>query len=103
MGRLPRLISDGLIYHAINRGNNRAAIFLDARDFLTFLDALQQTKERYPWLHRPLSSKELEAVRRSLTSGGPYGAERWVQGRAKALGLTLTPRPRGLPRKEATK
>jgi len=231
MGRLPRLVSDGLIYHAINRGNNRAAVFLDARDFLTFLDALRQTKERYPfrlfgycllnnhfhlllqpgegqsisrilqsltvahtwhyhrrylgsghvwqgrfkspiiqdddhlltvlryvegnplrahlvndlaaypwssyivhglgkkedlvdevpgwqelgktqerrqaywrkWLHMPLSSNELDAVRRSIRSGRPYGVDRWVQRSAEAMGLTLTTRPRGRPRKEAQK
>jgi REP-associated tyrosine transposase len=227
MARLPRLIADGLIYHALNRGNNRAAVFLDARDFLTFLLALRQTKERYPfrlfgyclmgnhfhlllqpeerqsisrilqsltvahtwhyhrryhgsghvwqgrfkspiiqddehlltvlryvegnalranmvadlaaypwssyivhglgkrqelvdelpgwqglgkteterqaywrtWLHTPLSGRELEGVRRAITSGRPFGAEGWVEGTAKAVGLNLMVRPRGRPRK----
>ena len=26
MGRLPRPVADGLLYHALNRGNNRAAV-----------------------------------------------------------------------------
>ena len=29
MGRLPRTIEDGLVYHALNRGNNRADVFGD--------------------------------------------------------------------------
>jgi putative transposase len=49
MGRLPRLIEDGLIYHAINRGNNRANVFADDADHLGFLAALARTKERYPF------------------------------------------------------
>ena len=231
MARLPRPIADGLIYHALNRGNNRATVFLDARDFLTFLVALRQTKERYPlrlfgyclmgkhfhlllqpkegqsisrilqslsvahtwhyhrryhgsghvwqgrfkspviqddehllrvlryvegnplrakmvadlaaypwssyivhglgkshglvdelpgwpglgktederqaywrtWLHMPLSGRELQAVRRSITSGRPYGEEGWVETMAKRIGLNLTLRPRGRPRKVANK
>jgi putative transposase len=43
------LIEDGLIYHAINRGNNRANVFADDADHLAFLGALARTKERYPF------------------------------------------------------
>src|SRR5260370_992539 len=49
MGRQPRLIADGLVYHALNRGNNRNVIFSGADDFKAFLDALAQTRERYPF------------------------------------------------------
>ena len=49
MGRLPRLVADGLIYHALNRGNNRQAVFSRQADFTAFLDALAQTQERYPF------------------------------------------------------
>jgi putative transposase len=49
MGRLPRLIEDGLIYHAINRGNNRSNVFADDADHLAFLGALAKTKVRYPF------------------------------------------------------
>lgn len=48
MGRLPRAIDDGLIYHALNRGNNRAAVFADDDDHLAFLQALATTRQRYP-------------------------------------------------------
>ena len=37
MGRLPRPIEDNLVYHALNRGNNRADIFGDPEDRVAFL------------------------------------------------------------------
>jgi len=49
MGRLPRAIDDGLVYHALNRVNNRAAVFGDDDDHLAFLQALAATKQRYPF------------------------------------------------------
>src|SRR5262245_34999113 len=49
MPRLPRLIDDGLVYHALNRGNNRQAVFRRNADFEHFLAALQKTRERYPF------------------------------------------------------
>ena len=30
MGRQPRLVADGSVYHALNRGNNRAAVFSES-------------------------------------------------------------------------
>src|SRR5271154_3456165 len=49
MGRPLRPVADGLIYHAINRGNNRDRVFYDAGDFRAFLRALAQTQLRYPF------------------------------------------------------
>src|SRR5580704_2011728 len=49
MPRPPRAVDDGLIYHAINRGNNRAAVFHEARDYLLFLQSLAKTQQRYPF------------------------------------------------------
>jgi putative transposase len=49
MGRLPRLIGDGLVYHALNRGNNRARVFFHDADYQQFLEAVAKTKERYPF------------------------------------------------------
>lgn len=44
-----RPIDDGLIYHVINRGNNRHAVFLGEGDYLAFLKALADLKERKPF------------------------------------------------------
>ena len=49
MGRPLRLIDDGLVYHALNRGNNRQVVFFEPADFRRFLDAIRQTKQRYPF------------------------------------------------------
>lgn len=231
MPRLPRPVADGLVYHALNRGNNRAAIFHVPADFLAFLDALAQTRRGYPfalygyclmtnhfhlllapatgqsisrilqsltvahtwhyhkqrggvghvwqgrfkspliqdddhaltvlryieanplragmvadagdyrwssyawhglgrpdpllsalpsweqlgrtevvrqtawrrWVGTPLTERELAAVRRSVVSGRPYGASSWVERVAATVGMRLTSRPRGRPRKEAKK
>jgi putative transposase len=55
------------------------------------------------WVNRPLTEKELEAVRRSLQRGQPYGSAVWVKRAAGRLGLESTLRPRGRPRKDAKK
>jgi len=49
MPRPPRPVADGLLYHALNRGNDRAAVFFGAADYLAFLQALGQTQQRYPF------------------------------------------------------
>jgi len=43
---------------------------------------------------------ELDAMRRSVRCGGPFGDEVWQQSTAKQLGLEFTLRPRGRPRKK---
>jgi putative transposase len=48
MARQPRPIADGLVYHALTRRNNRAAVFFCPDDYLAFLHALGQTQLRYP-------------------------------------------------------
>lgn len=227
MPRQPRPIANGLVYHALNRGNNRADVFFCPDDFRQFLRALAQTQQRYPFrlygyclmtnhfhlllapesgqsvsrilqsltvahtwhyhkaggssghvwqgrfkspvvqsdehaltvlryaeanplragmvrdladypwssygyhglgrpdalvselpgwevlgrdtaarqarwrrlVHEPLAEAELAAVRKSVTSGRPYGAAAWVEATAAVLGLRLSQRPRGRPRK----
>ena len=50
MGRLPRPTDDGLIFHALNRGNNGGDVFSDDDDRSDqFLESLGKTKERYPF------------------------------------------------------
>jgi putative transposase len=50
-------------------------------------------------VNRPQSEAEIEAVRRSISRGTPFGAESWVKIAVKRLGLEATIRPRGRPRK----
>ena len=49
MPRCFGLVAEGLIYHEINRGNNRQAVFRKAADFQAFLDALSDLQERKPF------------------------------------------------------
>jgi putative transposase len=49
MGRLPRATDDGLVYHAMNRGNNRADVFAGDGDHEAFLESLRVAQGRYPF------------------------------------------------------
>jgi putative transposase len=74
-------VADGLVYHAINRGNNRDRVFADAGDFRAFLRALGQTQLRYPFalfgytlmnnhfhlLLRPDDGQSISRILQSLT------------------------------------
>src|SRR6266536_1278953 len=77
MGRQPRPVADGLLYHA----NNRAAVFCGAEDFRSFLHSLAQTQTHYPFrlfgyclmtnhfhlLLAPAAGQSLSRVLQSLT------------------------------------
>lgn len=47
MGREKRINQPGFIYHVINRGNNRQAVFFDEEDFLKYLGLLYRFKKKY--------------------------------------------------------
>ena len=49
MPRPLRPIDDGLIYHVINRGNNRQPVFRKPGDFQAFVDAMADLKARKPF------------------------------------------------------
>ncbi len=49
MGRTLRPHDDGLLYHAINRGNDRQVVFADDEDHHAFLHSLARTQLRYPF------------------------------------------------------
>ena len=49
MGRLARATDDGLVYHAMNRGNNRTDVFAGDGDHEAFLESLRVAKGRYPF------------------------------------------------------
>ena len=51
------------------------------------------------FVNQPETEAELEAFRRSVVRGTPFGEARWQQDAAKTLGLGSTLRGRGRPRK----
>ena len=46
------------------------------------------------------TKNEVEALRRSVVRGTPFGSLAWMQRTARRLGLESTLRPRGRPRKK---
>ncbi|NUQ63226.1 MAG: transposase [Pirellulales bacterium] len=55
------------------------------------------------WVNQPQTEAELAALRTCRDRGAPYGSEHWQKLIARRLGLESTLRPRGRPRKAATK
>jgi putative transposase len=51
-------------------------------------------------VNEPQTEAELEALRRCVQRGQPYGEEAWAKRVARRLGLESTLRPRGRPRKQ---
>jgi len=47
MARKPRVHFPTALYHVIARGNRRQAIFLDERDFRTYLSYLSEYKSKH--------------------------------------------------------
>jgi putative transposase len=52
------------------------------------------------WVNQAMTVGELEALRRSVQRGTPFGNSAWVETTAKRLGLEFTLRPRGRPRRQ---
>ncbi|MGN6545178.1 MAG: transposase [Aureliella sp.] len=50
-------------------------------------------------VNQPLTARELEAVRRSVQRGSPFGDASWIETTARRLGLESTLRARGRPKK----
>jgi len=49
MPRPLRLIAPGLVYHVVNRGNNRQNVFFKTGDYEAFLKALLDLQQRKPF------------------------------------------------------
>ena len=60
---------------------------------------LPQPRSWPTFVNEPQTEAELEAIRKSVIRGQPYGDADWVQRTARRLGLESTLRPRGRPKK----
>ena len=62
-------------------------------------DPAERRRRWTEFVHRALTGEELAALRRSVQTGLPFGSATWVERLGLDLGLDLTTRPRGRPRK----
>jgi len=60
---------------------------------------LERPANWIPYVNGAQTEKELEALRRAVARGCPFGEPAWQQKTAKALGLEATLRSRGRPKK----
>ena len=60
---------------------------------------IRYPKEYVRRVHEPQSESELEALRRSVNRGNPFGADRWAERIVRQFGLETTLHPRGRPGK----
>lgn len=51
------------------------------------------------FVNQPQTAAEMEKVRQCIQRGRPYGNDAWTARAAAKLGLEMTLRPRGRPRK----
>jgi putative transposase len=119
MPRPLRPIADDLIYHVINRGNNRQDVFayrwssfrhhgesaddplldpLPPYESLAFRPAARQRRWS-AYVHQQPEGAELAEIRRSNETGLPLGQSSWVEKLCRQLKVDVTIRPRGRPRK----
>lgn len=54
------------------------------------------------WVNEPQTQAEVDALRRCVRRGQPFGSETWVRSAAKRLGLESTLQPRGRPKKQSS-
>jgi putative transposase len=81
---------DGLVYHALNRGNNRADVFAGPDDYKAFLEALGKAQQRYPFrlygyclmpnhfhlLLRPVPGQTVSRILQSVSVAHTWGYHR---------------------------
>jgi len=103
MPRPLRPVADGLVYHVINRGNNRQTVFGTEGDYLAFLKAIADLKKRidfdffgYCFISKPtrcaLTWCNARASIRGAASGVMRGAERpAVRSRGRLRGPVALP------------
>jgi len=75
----------------------------EAADRPSFLEVgpVARPRDWLAWVNQAVTAGELEALRRSVTRGMPFGSPNWIKQTANELGLESTLRPRGRPRKSS--
>lgn len=71
-----------------------------ARRWLAIPDDPPLPRNWRSWVNKVETEAELNALRRSVKRGLPFGDDDWTRSSAVRLGLEATTRPRGRPKKE---
>lgn len=72
----------------------------DERRWLAIPDDPPLPRNWRSWVNKVETEAELNALRRSVKRGLPFGDDNWTRSSAVRLGLETTTRPRGRPKKE---
>ncbi|MDO8425788.1 MAG: transposase [bacterium] len=75
MPRQPRIDAPGVLFHVINRGNGRQAVFRTKGDRVEYLELIERFKERHPVLlyHYVLMSNHVHFLLEAETPGAIAG------------------------------
>ena len=107
------------MYHVLNRANARLPLFEKDEDFAAFERVLAEAVERsgirllsyclmgnhwhlVVWPREDGELSQFASLRRSVNRGCPYGDESWSATAIESLGLEITTRPRGRPRRNGS-
>jgi putative transposase len=58
-----------------------------------------QSEDWLTWVNEPQTDAEVQQLRARIRTGRPFGSPAWERHAAERMGLNLTPKPRGRPRK----
>jgi putative transposase len=94
--RRARSIVGGYAYHVLNRRLHGSA----EEQSLLSEPPVPLNRLWCDYVNRPQTEAELQAIRRCVTRGQPFGGDDWRTKVMRQLGLEHTFRPRGRPRKQ---
>ncbi len=90
------LVTQAAAWHWSSLGRPRRA---GATEWSLFPWPVPRPRNWSAHVDRPETAAELEAMRRCVLRGQPFGGEKWQQQTASQLGLEYTFRPRGRPKR----
>jgi hypothetical protein len=87
MPRRARITPGGWVYHTLNRANGRSELFSKPEDYVAFETNPGRADRPSGWVNEVQTDAEVEALRRCVNRGTPYGSANWTNQIAAALGV----------------
>jgi hypothetical protein len=98
MPRRARIAPGEIVYRVLNRANGRNELFHKPEDYSAFerimIGPLDAPADWIDWVNGAQTAGELDALRKSVNRGAPYGSEDWTMRIANMLELEFTLHPR---------